>query len=157
MPKYTTVSNMLVMLPNVMSRSNVTSSQLAYFIDFAESQVDGYLSKRYSLPLSTPTPKLVETLSTEISVYELLSKRIFVGEVAADSMWVKSYKEAMDMLREIARGRISITDSAGAQLSEGNIEIWSSTETYLPTFTEDDQLSQYIDDDKIDDIRQARE
>lgn len=148
---------MLVMLPNVMSRSNVTSAQLAYFIDFAESQVDGYISKRYALPLNTPAPKLVETLSTEISVYELLSKRIFVGEVAADSMWVKSYKEAMEMLKDIAKGRISLTDSAGAQLSEGNVEIWSSTEDYLPTFTEDTQLHQYQDADKIDDIRQERD
>jgi phage gp36-like protein len=156
MPKYTTVSNMLVMLPGVMSRSNVSSAQMAHFIDMAEGRVDAYLVKRYPLPLSTPVPSLVETLSTQISVYELLSKRIFVGELTADSMWVRSYQQAIDDLKDIARGRMELVNSAGAVLDASNNEVWSSTEGYLPTFTEDDELNQFVDEDKIDDIRQDR-
>ena len=157
MPKYTTVSNMLIMMPNVMSRSNVTSAQLAYFIDAAEGLVDGYIAKRYTIPISTPVPRLVETISTQISIYELLSKRLFAGEVAAESQWVASYKEAVEQLKDIARGRIALVSSDGTLLTgEGNLETWSSTDDYLPTFTEDSPLLQHQDPDKIDDIRQER-
>lgn len=155
MAKYSTVSNMLIMMPNVMSRTSADSAQLAHFVDMAEGTVDAYLARRYTLPLSE-TPKIIETLTTQVAIYEFLSKRVFAGEVAAESFWVQSYKEAQRMLRDISNGQMELTNSAGTVLTDASV-VWSSQEDYLATHTEDDPLFQQRDPDKIDDIRDDRQ
>ena len=155
MAKYTTVSNMMIMMPNVMSRTSADSAQLAHFVDMAEGTVDAYLARRYALPLSE-TPKLIETLSTQMAIYEFLSKRVFAGEVAAESFWVQSYKEAQRMLKDISNGQMELTTSAGTVFTDASV-VWSSQEDYLQTHTEDTPLNQQVDPDKIDDIRGDRD
>lgn len=157
MAKYTTVSNMMILMPDVQSRTNANSAQLAHFIEMAEGRVDAYLAKRYQLPLSIPAPHLIETISTHLSVYEFLSKRVFAGQVAAESFWVAAYKESIRDLENIVKGRMELVDSGGALTISEASEIWSSTQDYLPTFTEDSQLNQSRDPDKIEDIRRDRE
>jgi len=153
--KYTTVSNMMILLPDVHSRTNANSAQLSHFINMAEGRVDAYLGRRYALPLSS-VPSLVETLSTQVSVYEFLSKRVFAGQVAAESFWVQSYKDALKDLADISNGKMELVTDSGSVISDNNSTPWSSQQNYLPTFTEDDPLAQIIDEDKLDDIESDR-
>ena len=146
---------MMILMPEVQSRTNANSSQLAHFIDMAEGRVDAYLARRYTLPLSV-VPKMIETISTHISIYEFLSKRVFAGQIAAESFWVQGYKEAIDDLEKISKGEMELVSSAGTVTTDAS-QVWSSQENYLPTFTEDNPLYSDIDPDKVDDIRSDRE
>jgi phage gp36-like protein len=155
MAKYTTVSHMLLIMPSVRSSTNATSAELAYFIYGAEGRVDAYLSKRYALPLAS-IPVMIETISTNIAVYDFLSKRVFAGQIAAESFWVAAFKESMKDLENIANGKVELVTSSGESIGTNRFLFWSSNENYLPTFTEDDVLNQKIDEDKLDDIAQDR-
>ena len=155
MAKYTTVSNMLIMLPDVMSRTSATSAQLSHFIDRAEGYVDAYLARRYTLPL-TDVPRVIETISTDLSIYTLLQRMAAFRGGAEESAWSISFKAAEKDLENIAKGRMELVSSAGV-VAAGLTTPWSSQQDYLPTFTEDDQLNQTVDTDKLTDIRQDRQ
>lgn len=146
---------MMVTFPGVQSRTAADSAQLAHFIEAAEGRVDAYLSKRYSLPLAD-VPSLIETISNNIAVYEFLSKRVFTGNIAAESPWVNSFKESIRDLEKISNGTVQLVSNSGNLIESSNMLFWSSQSDYKQTHSEDDQVFQKIDRYKIDTIRTER-
>lgn len=65
----------------------------------ASAEVDGYLARRYAVPLD-PAPPLVRTLTVSIALWNLLGRRPGLEEPAIE----KRYRAALDLLRLIARG-----------------------------------------------------
>lgn len=158
MAKYTTVENVWQTINVITSRTNITSAETAFFIDRAESIVDAKLACQYTLPFAS-TPPMVETIATDMAVGRLLKQRIFTQEKRNDSTWPKVFDEAMDLLDSICDGSIPLTTSSGDVIgvrTDRNVP-WSSTTDYNPTFTEDAPRNQFIDPDKIEDIRDDRD
>lgn len=155
---YATVDNMVTILSQIASRTSITSEQMAYFATAADREINARIAKFYTVPVSSCP--LLETIATEIALQKMLQQRVFTMERRNDSDWPeKAFAHAWDTLKEIASGEITIVDSSGAVIAQSTnqVETWSNTMNYNPTFTEDNPLNSYIDDDKIDDIRDARD
>jgi len=155
---WTTVSLMLTALPQIASKSSITSAEMYTFAGRAESLMRSKLARRYTLPFSE-TYEPLETIATDIALYFLLTRRVFTQERENNSEGPDRFKEGMEQLDQIAEGGLSLVDSGGAVVAErtDDIEMWSSTSGYEPTMTEDSQSNQLIDPDKIDDIQDERD
>lgn len=154
---YSTVSEMLVTLPVVSSRTSATSAELAVFGERGETLMNATLAKRYVLPFAQVIP-LLRTLSTDMACYQFLSRRVFTQERDNKSAWPDRFKESMETLGKIASGEIPLIGIDGGVIPESaaQIQIWSNTQDYEPAMTEDHVTAQIVDPDKIDDIRDER-
>lgn len=70
----------------------------------ADSEIDGYLSIRFSTPLS-PVPALLKKLSVDISIYNLYSLSDFE---AIPELREKRYNDAIKLLKSIAEGEAGL-------------------------------------------------
>lgn len=84
----------------------IDAAVVARAIADADATIDGYLARRYALPLSAPQPMLAR-LAGSIVFYAL---HVF----QPDEKIVAEHKEAVAMLREIAAGTVALT-AAGAE------------------------------------------
>ncbi len=151
MPTYTTVENVYDLYPRVGSLSTITSSQIAFYIDQAENEVNGHLVNGYTLPFSS-TPPIIRTLSTEYSLVKIL-QRFFTQEVGSDNAYVAQRLDAVkEYLTQINSGDIGLYNSS-LELIPYNAgdTIFSNTMNFNPTFTMLDESLQQIDSDRLDD------
>lgn len=70
-------------------------------IEQADGEIDGYCSKKYTVPFST-APRLITGLSVEISIYYLYTRRTVPEKIE------KRYDKAIGKLKDIARGLLSL-------------------------------------------------
>lgn len=75
-------------------------------IEDAEGEIDGYLAKRYSVPL-TPVPKVIAKFAKDIAVYNLYS-RIGIDENEKEKNYLNRYKSAIDFLKLVTEGKVSL-------------------------------------------------
>lgn len=155
---YSTVENVLEALPSVGSVTNITSAVIAQFIGRTDALINAKISRQYALPIAGDVP-ILQTLSLDITLYNILAKRLYAGEQLSKSPWPDRYKEALDVLEEIAAGTLPLTTTSGAALPASTTlgQVWSSTEDYLPTMTEDDMTLSLVDTYKIEVTRGDRE
>jgi len=151
MPRYTTVDNVYDLYPRVGSLSTVTSSQISFFIDQAENEINGHLVNGYTLPFSS-TPPIIESLSTEYSLVKIL-QRFFTQEVGSENSWVAQRAESViDYLTKINSGDIGLFTSSLELIPYNSGDtIFSNTMNYNPTFTMLNPSLQQIDSDRLDD------
>lgn len=79
---------------------------IAAAIEDADGEIDGYLAKRYPTPLE-PTPKIINKLSKDIAVYNLVS-RIGIDESSGEKNYLNRYNAAIKFLTLVAEGKVSI-------------------------------------------------
>jgi len=84
-------------------------------ISDADALIDGYLARRYALPLAS-TPRLVTDLSLRISIYYAH------GRVAAEKI-TKDYEAAMKTLRDISNGLIQLDIDGAEPAASGASEV----------------------------------
>lgn len=72
----------------------------------ADGEIDGYLAKRYAVPLA-PTPKVINKFSKDIAVYNLFS-RIGIDEGTDQKTYLNRYNAAVKFLTLVAEGKVSI-------------------------------------------------
>lgn len=72
----------------------------------AEAEIDGYLAKRYPLPLS-PVPKVLNKFAKDIAVYNLYS-RIGIDESDREKNYLNRYKAAVRFLELLAEGKVEV-------------------------------------------------
>ena len=151
MPSYTTVENVLDLYPRVGSLSTVTSSNIAFYIDQAENEVNGHLVNGYTLPFSS-TPPLIRTISTEYSLVKIL-QRFFTQEIGSDNTYVTQRLESvMDYLTKINSGDVGLFTSSLELIPYNTGDtISSNTMDFNPTFTMLNPIFQQIDADRLDD------
>lgn len=156
--RYTSVATVAGLYPMVGSVTTLTSADLYKFAYDAEAMVDGYVARLYDTTSTAGIP-LLEALATDITMYNVLAKRIFTQERLKDSGWPDRFKEAKDTLKEIAEGTISLVVSGGTlnSVRTDRAQIWSTTKGYVPTIAELDERLHRVDPDKIDDLESERD
>lgn len=72
----------------------------------ADGEIDGYLAKRYAVPISAP-PKIINKCSKDITVYNLFS-RIGIDESTDQKTYLTRYNSAIKFLTLVAEGKVSL-------------------------------------------------
>lgn len=72
----------------------------------ADAEIDGYLAKRYAVPLS-PAPKVINKFSKDIAVYNLFS-RIGIDEGTDQKTYLNRYNAAIKFPTLVAEGKVSL-------------------------------------------------
>jgi len=101
----------------------------------ADEEIDLFLTKRYSLPLSS-TPEIVRKLSVDIAVYNLYCRR---GE--APQTWRDRYGRAKEILTDIRDGKLALDGFSEA----ATVTISSTRDEDDKVFT-DDNLDGFTDE-----------
>jgi phage gp36-like protein len=131
----------------------------ALFIVQVEAMINAKISKLYSVPVAG-SPPLLEMIARDLSMYRILSRRVYPQERASNSDWPDRFKESMELLDQIANGEMTLLTSSGvavSQLSTTGAVPWSNTSNYTPTFLDDgDDIGAVIDPDKQDDASGLR-
>lgn len=81
----------------------VDATVIARAIADADAEIDAYLFDRYAVPLST-VPAVIRKLSVDMAIYHLCSRR----PVGMPDIRKERYERAMVVLRDIAKGLISV-------------------------------------------------
>ena len=72
----------------------------------ADAEIDGYLNKRYPVPL-TNIPDMITKISKDIAVYNLMS-RSGIDEGEGEANYLTRYKAAITYLTKVAEGKFDI-------------------------------------------------
>lgn len=94
----------------------------------ADGEIDGYLAKRYPVPLS-PTPKVLNKFSKDIAVYNLFS-RAGIDEGEKEKNYLNRYKAAVRFLENVAKGVIDIGVSDNVKKASTGFQVNSSTRLF---------------------------
>lgn len=86
-------------------------------IEDAEGEVDGYLSTRYTTPLS-PAPKIIKKLSADIAIYNLYARR-----QGATEDRLRRYQNAIKFLENVSKGVVMLGADAPAPADEGTVSV----------------------------------
>jgi hypothetical protein len=136
-----------------------TTALATICITQAENEVNKYCSKRYSIPsFLTSTPPLITTISEFYSIglmYQFMSRGSEEG-MARGKTFVDMALKNLESLRDYT---VNLVDTAGSVVvdkSNTAYRILSNTDTYSPTFNEDDPLDWQQDSDKLAAIKAER-
>jgi hypothetical protein len=159
MGNYATTTGLQIVLVGTVF-DTATTSMVSKMIDWAEDEVNKYISKRYNVSsiISSPPP-VIRSLS------ERLASGYTYRHMARGSKdMIDRAKEIIDPVMEnlkgIAEGNIDLLNTSGSivtEMSNSSFRVLCNTDTYYNTFDEDDPLNWKVDSDKLDDIYDSRE
>lgn len=89
----------------------------------AGGEIDGYVQKRYALPLSTPAPTAIKRIAVDIVIYRLSGD----SRVTEDRR--QRYEDAVAFLKAIAKGDVWLRTApadAGKSKAKETVAITSS-------------------------------
>lgn len=161
MPDYGQVTRIHSAYPEISSITAITSGIVCQFITDTEAEVNARIAKRYSVPVPG-TPPLLVAITERETRYRILVQRGLIQFPAAQQgqhpLQVQ-HKDDQSLLDKIAEGEISLVASGGGLVdpNTSNLEIWSSTKDYNPTFHEGSWGDQVQDTNKLDDIETDRQ
>jgi len=156
---YASVDTMLSIEPGIGSLSDLTSATIVdAFATPAEALVNAKIAKMYSVPVSGTVPLLI-AVSNDITLYHILSRRVFTAQRLKNSTWPDRFKEALDILDMIASGQISLVNSDGSLVAAATdrMDIRSNTDGYQQTFHEGPRGTHVQDENKINDLLDNRD
>ena len=133
------------------SGHGVDSAVVQFAIDYVDNLIDAYCGDQYTVPFAS-TPAIVSSMATTMSRclgQYLVSHNLTHFQEPDDKMW----RFHIDMLEQIRDSKLSIP---GATRAASN-RIWSNTQSYTPTFDVDEEEDWVVDDDRLDDIEDARD
>lgn len=85
----------------------------------ADGEIDGYLAKRYPVPLRI-VPKIINKCSKDIAVYNLFA-RIGIDEGGEEKIVLTRYEQAIRFLTMVSEGKAALSiDSGTGDLSGGS-------------------------------------
>lgn len=100
----------------------VNESVLTIALSDSTSQIDGYLSARYRLPLPT-IPQNLTRICCDLTRYRLAS----MSEVTITDEIITRYKLSLKELEDLAAGKISLgIDIEDEQQSDGNVVMFTN-------------------------------
>lgn len=116
--------NELIQLTSESGQGVINEQVVEAAIQDASNLIDGYISGRYALPL-TSVPALLTKQCADIARYNLYDNA--VSEVVE-----KNYKAALDYLMQVGKGTLKLGLSNDSQAAESDqmIEIESSTTVF---------------------------
>lgn len=158
---YTSVSDVLALVPKIGSASTVTSAHIYAHAGLAEALINGKLARRFTIPPTDngSAPPLLTAIATDLAIYRVLGLRIFTQEKQNKSEWVDRYKEALETLKALENGEMELlaADNSVVAPRTDIMECWSNNMGYAPTFNEASFEASIQDEDKIDDIVDERD
>jgi phage gp36-like protein len=83
------------------------SQVVAEAIARADAEIDAACGLRYTVPFF-PVPERVKSLSADLTVYHLYSRRGVIPEV-----WNQKYRDALAFLQQVAAGQATLASSGG--------------------------------------------
>ena len=94
----------------------------------ADGEIDGYLSKRYKLPLGS-VPKVINKFSKDLAVYNLFSR---IGQASDDreTNYQNRYKAAIKFFENVAKGLVDIGIGSNEQAPKSDFKIKSNTRLF---------------------------
>lgn len=143
------------------SVSNITSGIIAQFAGDVEAVINAKISKRYPIPLTVECP-ILTAIATREAIYQAVVQRVLIQfppvQQGQHPMQVQ-HKEDQDLLKELSEGGLQLVDSSGAVLAADitQMDIYSTTKDYVPTFHEGAWPDMIQDEDKLDDILTDRD
>ena len=93
-------------IENIDEREAFMAPLIDAAIGDADAEIDGYLAKRYAVPLA-PAPKVINKFSKDIAVYNLFS-RIGIDEGTDQKTYLNRYNAAVKFLTLVAEGKVSL-------------------------------------------------
>jgi len=131
-----------------MSATDVPSSLLAKAIVKAEAEIRAAFSSDLLAALDAleTTPAIIKSLTEDIASYYVM-RGLYSGKMPSTNEWIDRYKEAKEILKDIASGTKQIE---GITVDVGAIQ--SSTKDYKRTFDERDETNWKTDPDKLEDL-----
>ena len=103
-----------------MVREEKISEYCEEAIQDACAEIDGYLAKRYRVPLAAP-PRVITKYAKDIAVYNLVS-RAGIDESDREKTYLNRYNAAVSWLDKVAKGIASLgiaDDSENRQSADG--------------------------------------
>lgn len=95
------------------SAASLSDDQVNQAIEDAQSQVDGYLRRRYVVPFGDPVPALAKSLVIDIAAYLAGLNWYQETELLADDPLALRYARAMALLKDIQCGEIDLDAGDG--------------------------------------------
>jgi len=131
-----------------MATTDVPTALLAKAIIKADAEIRAAFSTDLLAALDAleVTPAIVKSLSEDISSYYVM-RGLYAGNTPSINAWIDRYKDAKEMLKEIAAGTKKIEE---VDVEIGGVK--SSTKDYKRTFDERDETNWAIDSDKLEDL-----
>lgn len=150
-PRYTDLATVQKMAPDLVNNQGAPVTMLEQAIGEAAAIIDGYISRRYTLPITVTVP-LLTTLATDIAVFRVLSSKPFSpAERSVDTNWPDRYREAIAILTKIAEGDMALVGVDGTVVTANdNSRAWSTTMNYVPTFGESADQGFVVDRNKTE-------
>lgn len=157
---YTTVTRVNSAFPFVSSVSNITSAIVHQYCGDVEGEINLYVGKRYTLPLSGDVP-ILTAIATRETIYRLGTQRSLIHFPAAQQGKAPlqvQHEDDQEMLKAIAAGELPLITTSGELLSPNLalMPITTNTKAYNPTFHEGPWTEQLQDPQKLLDIASER-
>ena len=151
---YSTYTSIYTIVPGL-AQTTTVQSLVGSHITRADSLIDAFVGKRYTLPFAK-VPPLVRSISEDIVTYYT-----YRSYYTADNLRKLDYFEelrggAMDTLRMIAKGDIELFDTSGSSSIADTQLVEGTHEDYTPIFDVDDPLDWKVDSELLDAIRDGR-
>jgi len=112
------------------------STVVTALITRADTIIDAKMTGVYTTPFAS-TPKLIKQCSIDIAIYNAFLRRFANMEVPKE--WIEAYKQAMQMLDDIADLKITLDTAPTVQSAESAIE----APTKLIDFWDTDYVTSY--------------
>lgn len=94
----------------------------------ADAEIDGYLNKRYPIPLPSP-PAVINKLSKDIALYNILSRNGMLKD-ERENNYFERYKYAVKFLENVAKGIADIGITVPSQKANTSFSIISNTKIF---------------------------
>lgn len=115
----------LIQLTDRTGTDSIDAAVVGRALADADAEINGYLSTRYTLPLS-PVPDVLEKLACDIARYRLHDEN-------PKEAIVKRYDDAIRFLKDVAAGKVTLgVDSNNAQAAtiSNAVQMSSSTKVF---------------------------
>lgn len=163
MPYYTDIGSVYGKSPPINSAqaTGINSTVVLGYIAEAENEINAKISKRYTLPLSNGCP-ILATLALREAIFRLcMSRGLIHFPPALQGRAPLAVQHDMDqkLLDKIMDGDVQLLDNSLAVIAGDTtqMEIYSTTMDFLPTFHEGERVDQVQDLDKLDSIVDDRQ
>ena len=124
-PAHITEARLAELTQDTVTLATVNPTVVTAIILAASAEVDGYIGRRYALPLAS-VPELVKQLAIRVTLFRLHGRR----PGAMTDALQDDYKDARRMLEEIASGTLTLGVQPEANPSERTIQVAGQDRTF---------------------------
>ena len=158
---YTNADEIRRRYPKLFETLGIDAGEVEAVIEDVQNEMDGILGTRYTIPFAAPVPPLIRVIAKDLASFRTFRSR-FINEQPNRSDWVDKLQEvANKYIDSLIKGDIHLTTADGKHInprSDAEIIPWSSTATYVPTFSSIPMVRQEVDRERmLEDDERVRE